>query len=71
MASIPSIKLNDGSSIPVIGYGLGTANYKAADAAPFEPKIVKGTVTATKVGYYHLDGAEGMAHSPLFWFRLI
>lgn len=41
-----------------LGYGLGTANYKAGGAS-FDEKIVDNTVMAIKAGYHHLDGAEG------------
>ncbi|KAK1481298.1 aldo/keto reductase [Colletotrichum cuscutae] len=54
---IPRLTLNDGKMIPMLGYGLGTANYKAGGAS-FDEKIVDNTVMAIKAGYHHLDGAE-------------
>ncbi|CAK7267802.1 hypothetical protein SEPCBS57363_002775 [Sporothrix epigloea] len=54
---LPNIKLNDGTEIPIVSYGLGTANYKGSRTA-FEQKIVDDTVAATKAGFTHLDGAE-------------
>ncbi|WQF81746.1 Putative aldo/keto reductase, aldo-keto reductase, NADP-dependent oxidoreductase [Colletotrichum destructivum] len=54
---IPWLKLNDGNKIPMLAYGLGTANYKSGGAS-FDDKIVDYTVQAIKVGYRHLDGAE-------------
>ncbi|KAK3345209.1 NADP-dependent oxidoreductase domain-containing protein [Neurospora tetraspora] len=56
---IPSLKLADGNEVPMLGYGLGTANYKSGSAgdAISEP-IVTATLTALKAGYTHLDGAE-------------
>ncbi|PMD38829.1 putative NAD/NADP-dependent indole-3-acetaldehyde reductase [Hyaloscypha variabilis F] len=58
MAQIPNLKLNDGNEIPVLGYGLGTANYKPDSDSPEDEKLIKAVVTAIKAGYYHLDGAE-------------
>ncbi|KAK1987816.1 aldo/keto reductase [Colletotrichum cereale] len=57
MDYIPLLTLNDGNKIPMIGYGLGTANYKTGGVG-FDEKIVDNTVQAIKVGYRHLDGAE-------------
>lgn len=42
-----------------LGYGLGTANYKADPNSPVDKELVKTVVTAIKAGYYHLDGAQG------------
>ncbi|KAK5660838.1 hypothetical protein OQA88_12209 [Cercophora sp. LCS_1] len=59
MASqIPTLTLSDGNTIPLLGYGLGTANFKRKDAPPFSEAIVSATVAAIKAGYHHLDGAE-------------
>ncbi|KAL8653290.1 MAG: hypothetical protein Q9210_002190 [Variospora velana] len=55
---IPALKLNDGTSIPLIGYGTGTAWYKSDAGGGVDRKLVEATKTATKHGYYHLDGAE-------------
>ncbi|GKT46970.1 NAD/NADP-dependent indole-3-acetaldehyde reductase [Colletotrichum spaethianum] len=57
MDYIPWLTLNDGNQIPMLAYGLGTANYKSG-GANFDEKIVDNTVQAIKVGYRHLDGAE-------------
>ncbi|KZL82144.1 aldo keto reductase [Colletotrichum incanum] len=54
---IPWLTLNDGNQIPMLAYGLGTANYKSG-GANFDEKIVDNTVRAIKMGYRHLDGAE-------------
>lgn len=56
-ARIPNIKLNDGNEIPVLGYGLGTANYKPG-ASDLDQGLVKTVVMAINAGYYHLDGAQ-------------
>lgn len=58
MASIPNRKLNDGRSIPLLGYGLGTANYKKPGSTTFDQQVVDYTLTAVQVGFTHLDGAE-------------
>lgn len=55
---IPSLKLNDGNSIPMIGYGTGTAWYKTGDESQIDQSLVEATKTAIKLGYTHLDGAE-------------
>ncbi|KAG6009280.1 hypothetical protein E4U21_002884 [Claviceps maximensis] len=52
----PMLKLNDGNEIPVLAYGLGTANYKSD--SEFNQGIVDVTKQAIDVGYRHLDGAE-------------
>ncbi|KAG6045269.1 hypothetical protein E4U39_002554 [Claviceps sp. Clav50 group G5] len=52
----PLLKLNDGNEIPMLAYGLGTANYKAEST--FNQNIVDVTKQAIDVGYRHLDGAE-------------
>lgn len=49
-SDLPNVKLNDGVEVPIIGYGLGTANY-GKDAKD-------GIVLAYKNGYSHWDGAE-------------
>ncbi|KAL2149478.1 hypothetical protein VTH82DRAFT_8129 [Thermothelomyces myriococcoides] len=55
---IPTLKLNDGNEIPLIGYGLGTARYKRSNFDVLDENIINATLTAIKNGYYHLDGAE-------------
>ncbi|EGS23894.1 alpha-keto ester reductase-like protein [Thermochaetoides thermophila DSM 1495] len=55
---IPTVKLSDGNEIPLLGYGLGTANFKRGNKDEINEKIIGDTLTALKVGYYHLDGAE-------------
>ncbi|TPX13194.1 uncharacterized protein E0L32_006394 [Thyridium curvatum] len=61
MDYIPYLTLSDGREIPMIGYGLGTANHSSGDKK-FDQKIVDDTVTAIKAGYNHLDGAESYAN---------
>ena len=55
---MPSIKLNDGVEIPVLGYGTGTAMFKWEGTSTIDRDRVEQIKTAIKVGYHHLDGAE-------------
>ncbi|KKK13619.1 hypothetical protein P175DRAFT_0501568 [Aspergillus ochraceoroseus IBT 24754] len=61
--SIPTIRLNDGVSIPVLGYGTGTVWYKSADSN-INRELVESIKTAIKLGYHHLDGAEVYGTEP-------
>lgn len=54
---IPSIKMNDGNTIPMLAYGLGTANYKTS-SGPSEQDIIDAAKQAIDAGYRHLDCAE-------------
>ncbi|KAK5997117.1 NAD/NADP-dependent indole-3-acetaldehyde reductase [Cladobotryum mycophilum] len=56
-SSLPTLKLNDGHEIPVLAYGLGTANFKGRQGE-LDRGIVDITKKAIEVGYRHLDGAE-------------
>jgi len=40
--TIPNLKLNDGNSMPMIGYGTGTAWFKKGDESQHDPAIVGG-----------------------------
>ncbi|CAI6330214.1 unnamed protein product [Periconia digitata] len=55
---IPSLKLNDGTSMPMLGYGTGTAWYKKGEESRIDQALVDGVKTAIKLEYTHLDGAE-------------
>ncbi|KAM5351951.1 hypothetical protein ACJ41O_004674 [Fusarium nematophilum] len=55
---IPHYKLNDGNEIPVLAFGLGTAQYKSDPSSPLDPELIELTKKAIQVGYRHLDGAE-------------
>lgn len=55
--TIPALKLNDGASIPMLGYGVGTA-WGKKEEGKVDQAIIDGVKTAIKLGYYHLDGAE-------------
>ncbi|KAL5121480.1 hypothetical protein ACEQ8H_000552 [Pleosporales sp. CAS-2024a] len=56
--TIPNLKLNDGNSIPMLGYGTGTAWFKKGEESKTDPAVCDGVKTAIKLGYRHLDGAE-------------
>ncbi|CAH0056066.1 unnamed protein product [Clonostachys solani] len=55
---IPKVKLNDGKEIPIVGYGLGTANYKNDPSSGIDESLIELTKQAILSGYRHLDGAE-------------
>lgn len=57
-AEIPSLKLSDGASIPMIGYGTGTAWFKHDAGSGTDRALIDSIKTAIKLGYYHLDAAE-------------
>lgn len=44
--------------VPKLGYGTGTAWFKASDDGKTDRKLVDAIKIAIKMGYYHLDGAE-------------
>ncbi|KAI9722387.1 MAG: hypothetical protein M1812_001859 [Candelaria pacifica] len=55
---IPSLKLNDGNTIPLLSFGTGTAWYKSSNDTKVDRKLIETIKTAIKMGYYHLDAAE-------------
>ncbi|CAG8887744.1 unnamed protein product [Penicillium nalgiovense] len=58
ISSIPTLDLNDGTSVPIVGYGTGTAWFKASGDTGINHELIESIKTATKLGYHHLDGAE-------------
>ncbi|OAL74019.1 ketoreductase [Trichophyton violaceum] len=58
MAAVPAVKLENGASVPVLGYGTGTAWYKKAGAKDIDQDTVDAVATAIGTGYRHLDSAE-------------
>jgi len=60
---VPSLKLNDGISIPMLGYGTGTAASKNEEGK-IDRELVETIKTAIKIGYRHLDGAESYMNEP-------
>jgi len=60
MSPIPSLKLNDGNSIPLLGFGTGTALSKRRQETPgFNKDLVEIIKRAIKQGIRHIDGAQG------------
>ncbi|KAI9791254.1 MAG: hypothetical protein M1833_001567 [Piccolia ochrophora] len=57
MQTLPSVKLNDGNSIPTLAYGTGTAWYKSP-SDPLSDSLITSIKTAVSLGYTHLDCAE-------------
>lgn len=55
---VPSLTLNDGTSIPMLGYGTGTAWYKTGDESQLDQTCIDSAKMAIGLGYHHLDGAE-------------
>ena len=62
--TIPKLKLNDGTSMPMLGYGTGTAWFKTGEENKIDQATIDAVKIATKLGYTHLDGAEGMYRKP-------
>ena len=56
--STPLLKLNDGTTIPMLGFGVGTALYKAEEPSKPDREVVEAVKRALKLGYNHLDAAE-------------
>jgi diketogulonate reductase-like aldo/keto reductase len=54
---ISTVDLPDGTPIPVLGYGTGTAWYKSTPGS-LDKTLVEATKKAIATGYTHLDGAE-------------
>jgi diketogulonate reductase-like aldo/keto reductase len=57
--TIPNLKLNNGASMPMLGYGTGTAWYKTGEESKIDQATIDAVKTALKLNYTHLDGAEG------------
>ncbi|KAF2156181.1 Aldo/keto reductase [Myriangium duriaei CBS 260.36] len=55
---IPNLKLNDSNSIPMLGYGLGTAWNKTGDKSQLDQTCVDTCKLALGMHYTHIDGAE-------------
>lgn len=55
---IPNLKLSDGASIPMLGFGTGTAWYKHGDESQTDTALIDTIKTAIQLEYHHLDGAE-------------
>jgi hypothetical protein len=56
---IPSLKLNDGNSMPMIAYGTGTAWSKGRrPGTEVDRALVESIKSALEMGYRHIDCAE-------------
>jgi len=55
---VPKLPLNDGASIPMLGFGTGTALYKKVNDGKIDRPTVDQVKTAISVGYRHLDSSE-------------
>jgi len=56
--NIPWLKLNDGTSMPMLGYGTGTAWFKKGEESKLDQPVIDAVKVAIKLEYTHLDGAE-------------
>ncbi|KAJ5765549.1 hypothetical protein N7520_005108 [Penicillium odoratum] len=56
--NIPTTQLNDGTSVPILGYGTGTAWYKSSQDTEINRELVDAAKSAIQLGYNHVDGAE-------------
>lgn len=56
--TIPSLKFNNGTAMPMIGYGTGTAWFKVGEERKVDQAIIDAVKMAIRLGYTHLDGAE-------------
>ncbi|PLN77869.1 putative ketoreductase [Aspergillus taichungensis] len=63
LTAVPSVTLNDGTSIPIVGYGTGTAWFKKGDSG-INRELVDTIKDAIELGYLHLDGAEVYGTEP-------
>ncbi|EHA24376.1 NAD/NADP-dependent indole-3-acetaldehyde reductase [Aspergillus awamori] len=64
MKSMPSVRLNDGTCVPQLGYGCGTAWYKKEGDTSINRELVESIKDAIRLGYHHLDGAETYRTEP-------
>ncbi|KAJ5740985.1 Aldo/keto reductase [Penicillium malachiteum] len=56
--SIPYLTLSDGNSIPMLGFGTGTAWFKEDPSEPFNLKLVEVLKTAIQRGFRHIDCSD-------------
>ncbi|EHK25097.1 uncharacterized protein TRIVIDRAFT_32792 [Trichoderma virens Gv29-8] len=55
---IPTLPLNDGNAIPMLGLGTGTTWYKDNPEDPLSPQLVELLKAALVNGYVHIDTAD-------------
>ncbi|EEP78341.1 conserved hypothetical protein [Uncinocarpus reesii 1704] len=56
-ADMPHIKLNDGTTIPALGYGSGTKWFRGGSDG-LNRDLIDAAKSAIQLGFRHLDGAE-------------
>ncbi|KAJ5713911.1 Aldo/keto reductase [Penicillium malachiteum] len=56
--SLPCLSLSDGNSIPMLGFGTGTAWFKEDPGEPFNLKLVEVLKTAIQRGFRHIDCSD-------------
>ncbi|KAK0642959.1 NADP-dependent oxidoreductase domain-containing protein [Cercophora newfieldiana] len=54
----PTLPLEDGVLVPILGFGTGTAWFKDNPNDPFNPELVQVLKTALARGFIHLDAAD-------------
>ena len=67
--TIPNLKLNDGTSIPMLGYGIGTAWFKTGEESKIDQAAIDAIKLAIQLGFTHIDCAESM--DPLVPFCIV
>ncbi|KAL7918379.1 NADP-dependent oxidoreductase domain-containing protein [Trichoderma austrokoningii] len=55
---IPTLPLQDGNAVPLLGLGTGTAWYKDSPQDPLSPQLVELLKAALAQGYIHVDTAD-------------
>jgi 2-dehydropantolactone reductase len=58
MTGATTIELSNGTTLPAIGFGIGTKWYKASGSTGTDESLVKAIEDALDVGYTHFDAAE-------------
>jgi hypothetical protein len=65
---IPSRRLNDGTLLPMLAYGTGTAWSKGRrPGSAVDRALVDGVKLALRMGYRHIDCAESAPLPPSFF----
>lgn len=55
---IPNLTLNNGTTIPMLGFGFGTVHYKSDRDAALDKDVINAGCLALKAKFTHLDAAE-------------
>ncbi|KAG4437438.1 hypothetical protein IFR05_007079 [Cadophora sp. M221] len=56
--TLPTLRLQDGTAIPVVGFGTGTAWYKEDPNEPFNRGLVEILKATINRGFRHIDGSD-------------